>query len=52
MGAVVLVLTAQGYLGGELVYGFGAEVRGRYRRLPTERESRRGAERSARARTA
>jgi uncharacterized membrane protein len=38
MGAVVLLMTVQGYLGGELVYRYGAEVRGRYRRLPSARE--------------
>jgi uncharacterized membrane protein len=38
MAALVLVMTVQGYLGGELVYRFGAEVRGRYPRLPNERE--------------
>lgn len=36
MGVVVLVMTAQGYLGGELVYRFGANVRGRFTRLPNE----------------
>jgi uncharacterized membrane protein len=40
LAAVVLVMTLQGYLGGELVYRYGAEVAGRYRRLPSaERES-------------
>jgi uncharacterized membrane protein len=38
LGAVVLVMTVQGYLGGELVYRYGAEVTGRYRRLPSARE--------------
>ncbi|HKG92249.1 MAG TPA: DUF2231 domain-containing protein [Gemmatimonadaceae bacterium] len=33
LGAVTLVMTVQGYLGGELVYRFGAAVEGRYRRL-------------------
>lgn len=28
------VMTVQGYLGGELVYRYGAEVRGKYRSLP------------------
>jgi uncharacterized membrane protein len=42
LGAVVLVMTVQGYLGGELVYRYGAEVTGRYRRLPSAREARRG----------
>lgn len=37
MAAVVLVMTVQGYLGGELVYRFGAEVRGEYPRLPSAR---------------
>ena len=36
LAGVVAVMTVQGYLGGELVYRFGAEVRGRYRRLPSE----------------
>jgi uncharacterized membrane protein len=36
MTGVVLVLTVQGYLGGELVYRFGAEVEGGYRRLPID----------------
>lgn len=36
MGAVVIVMAAQGYLGGELVYRFGADVRGRFARLPNE----------------
>jgi uncharacterized membrane protein len=35
LSAVVLVMTVQGYLGGELVYRYGAEVAGRYRRLPS-----------------
>jgi uncharacterized membrane protein len=38
LGAVVLVMTVQGYLGGELVYRYGAEVAGRYRRLPSAEE--------------
>jgi uncharacterized membrane protein len=38
LGAVVLVMTLQGYLGGELVYRYGAEVMGRYRRLPSAEE--------------
>lgn len=33
-GLTVVLMTVQGYLGGELVYRFGAEVRGSYRRLP------------------
>ena len=36
MGALVLLMTVQGYLGGELVYRFGTAVEGRYRPLPTE----------------
>jgi uncharacterized membrane protein len=39
LGAVVLVMTVQGYLGGELVYRYGAEVAGRYRRLPSARQA-------------
>lgn len=35
-GGLVLVMAVQGYLGGELVYRYGAEVSGHYRRLPTE----------------
>jgi uncharacterized membrane protein len=38
LAAVVLVMTVQGYLGGELVYRYGAEVAGRYRRLPSAEE--------------
>jgi len=38
LGVVVLVMTVQGYLGGELVYRYGAEVAGRYRRLPSSEE--------------
>lgn len=38
MTGVVVIVTVQGYLGGELVYRFGAEVRGSYPRLPTEPE--------------
>jgi uncharacterized membrane protein len=33
MAGVTLVMAAQGYLGGELVYRYGAEVKFRYRRL-------------------
>jgi uncharacterized membrane protein len=36
LGGVVGVMAVQGYLGGELVYRFGAEVRGHFRPLPTE----------------
>jgi uncharacterized membrane protein len=38
LGAVVIVMTVQGYLGGELVYRYGAEVTGSYRRLPSAAE--------------
>src|SRR5688500_6773549 len=38
MGAVSLWMTAQGYLGGELVYRYGVEVEQAYRELP-EREA-------------
>lgn len=51
LGGVVLVMGVQGYLGGELVYRFGAEVRGRYRRLPSEARPRTGRPGGARART-
>jgi uncharacterized membrane protein len=34
MIGVVLVMAVQGYLGGELVYRYGAEVKFRYRKLP------------------
>ena len=34
LGAVSLVMTAQGYLGGELVYRYGVEVEQAYRKLP------------------
>ena len=34
LGLLVLLMTVQGYVGGELVYGFGLEVRHRYKRLP------------------
>jgi uncharacterized membrane protein len=36
MGGLVCLLAVQGFLGGELVYRFGAEVLGGYRRLPSE----------------
>jgi uncharacterized membrane protein len=36
LGGVVCVMAVQGYLGGELVYRFGADVRGHFRPLPTE----------------
>lgn len=35
---LVLVMTVQGYLGGELVYRFGTEVDGRYPALPSARD--------------
>ena len=35
LALATLVMTVQGYLGGELVYRYGAEVTGRYRRLPS-----------------
>ena len=34
MVGVILVMAVQGYLGGELVYRYGAEVKFRYRKLP------------------
>jgi uncharacterized membrane protein len=34
MGAALLVMLVQGYLGGELVYRYGAEVEGSFRKLP------------------
>jgi uncharacterized membrane protein len=34
LAAVLLAIAVQGYLGGELVYRYGAGVRGRYRQLP------------------
>jgi uncharacterized membrane protein len=34
MAAVLLVMLVQGYLGGELVYRYGAEVEGSFRKLP------------------
>jgi uncharacterized membrane protein len=37
MVALVLLMTVQGYLGGELVYRLGAEVQGQYARLPSAR---------------
>jgi uncharacterized membrane protein len=40
LSAVVLVMTVQGYLGGELVYRYGADVTGRYPRLPSARTAR------------
>jgi uncharacterized membrane protein len=38
MIGVMLVMAAQGYLGGELVYRYGAEVKFRYRELPGHRQ--------------
>ena len=35
MAGLVILMTVQGYLGGELVYRFGAEVRGRFPELPS-----------------
>lgn len=35
MAGLVVLMTVQGYLGGELVYRFGAEVRGGFRELPS-----------------
>ena len=35
-GGLLCVLIVQGYLGGELVYRFGANVRSGFRRLPSE----------------
>jgi uncharacterized membrane protein len=35
---LVVVMTLQGFLGGELVYRYGMEVRGRYRSLPVQGE--------------
>jgi uncharacterized membrane protein len=34
LGLLVVLMTIQGYLGGELVYGFGVEVEHHYKRLP------------------
>jgi uncharacterized membrane protein len=34
LGVAALVMTIQGFLGGELVYRYGMDVRGRYRALP------------------
>jgi uncharacterized membrane protein len=42
MGGLVCLMVVQGYLGGELVYRFGAEVHGRYRQLPSESAHDRG----------
>lgn len=38
MAGVTLVMAAQGYLGGELVYRYGAEVKFRYRKLAGDTE--------------
>ncbi|MFL5580823.1 MAG: DUF2231 domain-containing protein [Gemmatimonadaceae bacterium] len=40
LALVVCVMAVQGYLGGELVYRFGAEVRGTYPRMPGHRGGR------------
>jgi hypothetical protein len=37
MAGLAIMMTIQGYLGGELVYRFGAEVRGRFPELPSAR---------------
>jgi uncharacterized membrane protein len=47
MGGLLLVMAAQGWLGGELVYRFGAEVQGRHRTLPIEHPDSRPAGSSA-----
>ena len=39
MAAVTALMTVQGYLGGELVYRYGAEVEGRYPTLPDRQRS-------------
>lgn len=39
LAAVTLVMAAQGYLGGELVYRYGAGVKARYRELPGRSEA-------------
>ena len=52
LAAVVAVMGVQGYLGGELVYRFGAEVAGGYRPLPTEAAEPGGGAGGAPARTA
>ena len=36
MAGLICIMTVQGYLGGELVYRFAAEVEGRFTPLPTE----------------
>ncbi len=36
MGGLLLVMAVQGYLGGELIYRYGAEVRAHYRPLATD----------------
>jgi uncharacterized membrane protein len=40
LGIVVAIMTVQGFLGGELVYRYGMDVRGRYRSLPVVEKSR------------
>lgn len=37
LAVLVLIMTVQGYIGGELVYRFGAEVKELYPRLPSAR---------------
>lgn len=49
VGAVLLVMLVQGYLGGELVYRYGAEVEGSFRRLPDIRSPRRSSQASSSA---
>lgn len=38
LGSVTIMMTVQGYLGGELVYRFGVGVRSAYTRLPLHRD--------------
>ena len=49
MGAALLVMLVQGYLGGELVYRYGAEVEGSFRKLHNITSSRRGSQASSSA---
>lgn len=49
MGAVLLVMLVQGYLGGELVYRYGAEVEGSFRKLPDIASPRRSSQASSSA---
>lgn len=39
LGVVTILMTVQGYVGGELVYAFGIGVRGGYTRLPMSHNS-------------